>query len=258
MCFSEAMSWSFTVLGFGGAAFIYRYIPNMYFIAHTIAYFAIMELTQALTYRVLDDCNPWNKFYTIIGGLHICFQPLVTNFMASNEYYDKPIIRERFLFVCRLSALFGIWMFARSVVEIYGITKSIVPDSCTFTYATETLRGTDLCSYRAKYHMGWHFPMADNHYWWPSMNLHCFLSFGPMLVHLEDYTMVIKAFILMLTGPILAAWFTDDTSEQAAIWCLYSVGHLLAAGLIHFFVVMKGKYIFVGFKYDIYTLRFID
>ena len=59
-------------------------------------------------------------------------------------------------------------MLVRICVEVFGITKSFATESCTFTYATEPLSGTDLCSYCGKLHMGWHFPIADHSYWWPS------------------------------------------------------------------------------------------
>ena len=243
MCFTQTMSWVFTVLGFGGAAFIYRYIPSMYFIAHTIFYFAWMELLQALTYPYLDQCdNWWNKVLTFIGMVHVCFQPLVTNFMAANEVKNNPVHYERFMFACRLSILFGFWMMARVLFEMFGITKSSVSDECKYTYNSESLRGTNLCSYTGHVHMGWHYPMADNHYFWPSINLHAFLSFGPFAVHPEEPVMIFKCIMLILTGPLFAMYLTPDNSEVAAVWCLYSVGHLLTAGLLHFFFVNGGKF----------------
>jgi hypothetical protein len=54
--------------------------------------------------------------------------------------------------------------------------------------------------------------------------------------------MIFKCMMLILTGPLFAMYLTPDNSEVAAVWCLYSVGHLLTAGLLHFFFVMGGKF----------------
>lgn len=165
MCFTETVSWVFTGLAWISAAFIYKYIPSMYFFGHTFLFLSVMELLQALSYPLMDQCdNFWNQLLTFLSFTHICFQPIVLNYLAANEYKHIPAYYERYLFSCRLSALWGVWMFARGVSEMSGITKSNMPDECKFTYANEFIRGTNLCTYRGRLHLGWSVPMADNHY----------------------------------------------------------------------------------------------
>lgn len=241
MCFTEYMSWTMTAAGVGGGLFIYRYIPNMKFIAHVMFYFAIMEALQGLTYLVIDECSFWNKVLTALGGIHICFQPLVTSYMAAMEHED-PKMKAKFWFMCRLSVIGGLLMFFRVFFEVNGITKS-VRHSCEYTpYEVEPLRGQEMCSVRGKYHMAWNFPAADVNYYFPSLNMHFFLSFAPFFAHPEDPVMIAKGLILILTGPLVGEYFSGpNRGEVAAIWCLYSVGHLFAAAMVHFFVVNKGK-----------------
>lgn len=241
MCFTEYMSWTMTAAGVGGGLFIYRYVPNMKFIANVMFYFAIMEALQGMTYWVIDECSFWNKVLTALGGLHICFQPLVTSYMGAMESED-PKMKAKFWFNARLSAVGGILLFLRVFCEVNGFTKS-QRNQCEYApYEVEHLRGQEMCSVRGKYHMAWTFPAADVSYYFPSINLHGFLSFAPFFAHPEDPVMIAKGLILILTGPLVGEYLSGPIKgEVAAIWCLYSVGHLFAAGMVHFFVVNKGK-----------------
>jgi hypothetical protein len=200
-----------------------------------------MEALQGFTYLVLDDCSFWNKVLTALGGIHICFQPLVTSYMGAMESED-PKMKAKFWFMCRLSAVGGLWMFMRVFLEVNGFTKS-QRHVCEYSpYETEHLRGQEMCSVRGKYHMAWNFPAADISYYVPSINLHAFLSFAPFFAHPEDPVMIAKGAILILTGPLVGELFAGpNKGEVAAIWCLYSVGHLFAAAMVHFFIVNKGK-----------------
>jgi len=142
------------VIGVSVTIIIRKFVPRLNFLGHTIFYFSLMELIQAALYPVLDQCdNWWNQLVTFLGIAHICFQPFVMNWLAAQEQKHNPVYYGRFMFACRLSFLFGVWLMARSIFEIVGITKSIVPEECKFTYRTEMLRGTKLCSYTGKVHL---------------------------------------------------------------------------------------------------------
>ena len=229
------------IAGLSGGIFIYRYIPNMKFVANVMFYFTMMEFLQALTYLVIDECSFWNKFLTALGGIHICFQPLVTSYMGAMEAAD-PKMKAKMWFMCRLSVVGGILMFLRVFLELNGFTKSQRQECEYMPYDSEHLRGPEMCSVRGKYHMAWNFPMADVNYYFPSINMHFFLSFAPFFAHPEDPEMIAKGVILILTGPIMGEYFSGPNKGEApAIWCLYSVGHLFAAAMVHYFVVNKGK-----------------
>jgi len=236
------MSWVMAVIGFSFTIIVRKFVPRLNYLGHIVFYFAVMEVFQAALYPVLDQCdNWWNQLITSLAMAHVCFQPFVLNWLAAQELKFNPVYYDRFMFACRLSFLFGLWLMARMIVETVGITKSIVPEECKFTYNTEMLRGTQLCSYTGKVHLGWHIPMADNHYFWPSINLHAFMSFAPFAVHPEEPAMIFKAVMLILLGPLLAIYIAPDHSEAAAVWCLYSVALLISSSMLQFFLIDGGK-----------------
>jgi hypothetical protein len=79
MCFTENMSLSVGILGILSSIYFYIYKKNVY-ASLGIGYFSLMEILQFFQYKVVDQCdNPINKLLTIIGYLHICFQPLFAN-----------------------------------------------------------------------------------------------------------------------------------------------------------------------------------
>src|SRR4051812_37524971 len=73
-----------------------------------LGYFSLMELLQAFTYSVIDDCiNPTNQIATLLGYLHITFQPFFINAVAL--YFIPEAIRKRIAIpvymLCFLGAL---------------------------------------------------------------------------------------------------------------------------------------------------------
>jgi hypothetical protein len=215
----------------------------MSFFGHTFIFLSGIELLQALSYPLLDQCdNFWNQLLTFLSLTHICIQPTVLNWLAAQEYKANPAYYERYLFSCRLSALWGVWFLARASAEISGITKSNIPDECKFTYANEMIRGTNLCTYTGRLHLGWSVPLADNHYFWPSIHMHGFFMYCTLLVNPEDPTMIFKGLMMLILGPVLGLYLTPDGGEAGAIWCLQSVGHMFIGAVAHFFLVNGGKF----------------
>ena len=77
MCFSENISLTIGLIGIISS--IYFYPKNIY-ASIGIGYFALMEILQYFQYKVINECNnKYNKFLTILGEIHICFQPLFFN-----------------------------------------------------------------------------------------------------------------------------------------------------------------------------------
>ncbi len=55
-----------------------------------LAYFSLMEALQAYTYTVIDQCGlASNQIATILGYLHIAFQPFFINLMSMYFIPDK-------------------------------------------------------------------------------------------------------------------------------------------------------------------------
>ena len=59
-----------------------------------LAYFSSMEALQAFTYSMIDQCAlPSNQIATLLGYLHIVFQPFVIKMLSM--YFIPAAVRER-------------------------------------------------------------------------------------------------------------------------------------------------------------------
>src|SRR5437763_17098815 len=55
-----------------------------------LGYFSLMELLQAFTYSVIDQCGlPSNQIATLLGYLHIAFQPFFINAVSMHFIPDQ-------------------------------------------------------------------------------------------------------------------------------------------------------------------------
>ena len=77
MCFNATISLTIGIVGILSCLYFYK--KNIY-ASIGIGYLALMEILQFFQYRVINQCNNnYNKFLTILGYIHICFQPLFFN-----------------------------------------------------------------------------------------------------------------------------------------------------------------------------------
>ena len=82
MCWSGEASAVLAVTGFASTAYFYKKGESKVLCA-ALAYFSLMELLQAYTYTVIDECfNPNNQIATFLGYMHIAFQPFFVNAVA--------------------------------------------------------------------------------------------------------------------------------------------------------------------------------
>eukprot|EP00349_Pseudokeronopsis_sp_Brazil_P006888 CAMPEP_0202971078 /NCGR_PEP_ID=MMETSP1396-20130829/23249_1 /ASSEMBLY_ACC=CAM_ASM_000872 /TAXON_ID= /ORGANISM="Pseudokeronopsis sp., Strain Brazil" /LENGTH=171 /DNA_ID=CAMNT_0049700069 /DNA_START=453 /DNA_END=968 /DNA_ORIENTATION=- len=94
--------------------------------------------------------------------------------------------------------------------------------------STEWLRGEILCTYKNEKmtHLGWSVPMADPSYYVMGASIHSFLMFAPFFVLYEKKGMIIQGLFLFITGPMMAAYISDNLMEQASIWCFFSIAQI--------------------------------
>ena len=77
MCFSENISLTIGLIGILSSVYFYN---KSIYASIGIGYFALMEIIQFFQYKVINQCkNDYNKFLTVIGYIHICFQPFFIN-----------------------------------------------------------------------------------------------------------------------------------------------------------------------------------
>lgn len=211
MCFSGNISLAFAVLAFVSAAYFYK---KSKYAAIGIFYFGIMELLQYFQYQVIDKCvDPWNKFLTKVGYLHICFQPLMINVMLAA--FSGGVLNYPFIYA---SVVAGILMASRMIP---------VDDADLCDGRNEPLCGKKTCTFMGDRHLAWNVRLraAGKNWFTPSIGLHFFLWVVPTLIAFK-----LKPIIaLILTGPFMVWLFTGNIHEAPAIWCYTSVMQILMA-----------------------------
>jgi len=231
MCFDQTTSFSFAAVGLFLAWYVHHYTLNTK-LAVGIFWFFLMEFLQGFQYFFIDDCNhTWNKILTLLGFIHICYQPYFTHIINSS-LTRNPKYLEQYKIVLRLCLLGGTMLLGRYFLAEFS-TTAISSDFGDWLKATpqegscrttEWLRGESLCTYRGKYHLAWSVPMYDVSYWSPSAAIHSFLMFGPFFVMKKN--MIIQGFFLWGFGPLLASFITPNLQEQASIWCFFSIAQI--------------------------------
>ena len=194
----------------------YKKEPSPLWIA--LGYFSSMELLQAYTYIYINDCaSPANQIATLLGYLHITFQPFFINALSMHfipQEKAKKIAPWAYS-VCFFSVII-------MLIQLYPFDWA---GSCN---AERTLCGPKLCSVSGEWHIAWEVPTN---------------SIGDFFTHTPSHgfpTYLLAAFIVpllygswrmtvyhALVGPILADVLTNNLNEWPAVWCLLSIGILL-------------------------------
>jgi len=219
MCWSGEASAALATIGAATTAYAaYKNEPRPLWLA--LGYFTLMEGLQAYTYAVIDECSaPANQVATLLGYLHIVFQPFFIN-MLSLHFVPEHISRKIspiVFFICFFSAIF-------MLVQLYPFSWA---GHCN---DLRPLCGDALCSFSGNWHIAWSLPLN---------------GIGNIFVGipiLEDgfVTYVLASFLLPILygswrvttyhyvmGPFLALQLTNNINEWPAIWCLLSIGLLL-------------------------------
>ena len=224
MCWSGEASAVLATVGLTSTAYFY-YKKESIPLCVALGYFSLMELLQAYTYLVIDQCdNPANQIATLLGYLHIAFQPFFIN--AVSLYFIPEEVRKK------ISGLVYSLCFAATVLFIMRIYPFEWAKSCTevsyriallgsyFDAFNAPFCGSRICSVSGDWHIAWELPTISH----PILdNAYIFVSFILPLVY-GAWRITLYHFIV---GPLLAYLTTNNLNEWAAVWCLYSIGLLL-------------------------------
>jgi hypothetical protein len=206
MCFSERISLGLGVTGIAAVLFIYARTKNAY-ASIGLAYFALMEIIQYFQYKVIDQCNnKTNRYLTILGYLHICFQPLFFNLWLF-AFTVKPIVQYLYM------SFFGGMMLASRLFYVNKLCDA----------SHEPLCGKRTCSVSGKRHIAWNVRLRAPDWVTPSISLHFFLWVFPALSMFQ----LKPAVAVMLTAPYFGYLLTNNIHEQPAIWCYTFVMQLI-------------------------------
>ena len=200
MCFSERISLGIGLTGIVSSWYIYARTKNMY-AAVAILYFALMEIIQYLQYKVIDQCgNKYNQYLTILGYLHICFQPLFFNLWLF-AFTAKPIVQ--YLYI----SFFGGLLLAS---RLFYVTNNTLCDA-----SNEPLCGKRTCAVSGERHIAWNVRLRASDWITPTISLHFFLWIFPALAMFQLKPML----AVLLTGPYFGYFLTNNIHERPAIWC---------------------------------------
>tara|TARA_Y100000389_G_C17335284_1_gene450307 strand:+ start:185 stop:832 length:648 start_codon:yes stop_codon:yes gene_type:complete len=208
MCFSKNISLAIGLTGLLSS--IYFYKKNI-FASVGIGYFALMEILQFFQYDVIDQCNNnYNKFLTYLGYLHICFQPLFFNLWLF-AFTKKP----NFTFIY-LSFFAGLLLLTR----IFYVEDNELCDE-----KNEPLCGKKTCSISGEKHIAWNIRLRSpgKNWFTPSIGLHFFMWVIPVLTIVKFKPIL----AMILTGPYLGMFLTNNIHEQPAIWCYTAIGQMI-------------------------------
>jgi hypothetical protein len=214
MCFSENIS---LVIGLTGILSSFYFFKKNIYASLGIGYFALMEIIQFFQYKVIDQCNnDYNKFLTVLGYIHICFQPLFVNLWLY-AFTKKP----NFIFLY-MSFFAGLLLMSR----LFFVEDHELCDG-----NNEPLCGKKTCAFSGNRHIAWNLRLRAPGSGWttPSIGLHFFMWVIPALSIFQ-----IKPLLaLLLTGPYLGYILTNNIHEQPAIWCYTAIGQML---LTYYFI----------------------
>jgi len=221
MCWSGEASAALAAGGFAGAAYFYRKgeAPEL---CLALTYFSGMEALQAFTYSVINQCaNPDNQIATLLGYLHISFQPFFIN--AVSMHFIPAAVRKKIQYFVYGLCFLASWLF---IMRLYPFqwappcydVKYTLPFIHSF-HPSIPFCGKIICSNSGSWHIAWEIParyvfLFDNSYVWVAFLLP--LLYGSWRMTLYH----------IISGPFLAWLTTNNANEWAAVWCLYSIGLL--------------------------------
>lgn len=216
MCFSFQMSAALAGLGVGAAGGVWWQSRNTK-LTIAILYFTLMEALQAIQYLFIADnlndskCQTVaNRGLTLLGYIHICFQPYFTNlyFQSCRPALGKAWPHEEVAWkiigrLCLAQACLGL-------LRLNGNGDSL-----------DMLDGPTLCTYKGTLHLAWSLPLKYPSYFLPGLGLQCFMMFVPVLA-IGGLAEIDAVTFLFATGPLLATYLTTNRHEVASIWCFFS------------------------------------
>lgn len=216
MCWSIGSSIVGASIGIAGAGWTaYKKLP--FAVWGFLAYLALMEILQAITYTVLNQCDhPVNQILTMLAYFHITAQPFFVN--ALNMYFIPDQIRKKIQYpvylLCSVSAVI-------MLLQLYPFEWA---GKCILG---QTFCGTRLCAVTGTWHLAWDIPIngigdvAPDSFFWPfPLTMIVYLSVVFLLPIL--YGSWKLSLFIFVVGPFLVQFLTSNVNEQPAVWCLLS------------------------------------
>lgn len=217
MCWSGEASAVLASVGIGSTLYAaYKKEPAALWM--TLGYFSLMELLQAYTYSVIDKCAlPSNQVATLLGYLHIVFQPFFINAMAMHFIPQRITIKiAPWVYAC---------CFLNAVFMLIQLYPFVWAGHCT---SGHSLCAQQLCSVSGNWHIAWQVPTNDLGEWFSTPLFRSFptFSFVAFIIPIIYGSWRFNLYHFLM-GPVLTILLTDNMNERPAVWCLLSIAFLL-------------------------------
>lgn len=212
MCWSGEASAVLATVGLGTTAYLVhkKESPKLYL---PLGYFALMELLQAFTYTVINRCDdPLNRILTLLGYLHIVFQPFFGNMISL--YFIPADISRRIKPTVRICCLLG------AIAMSAKLFQSPTLGTCHLKF--EPLCSSILCSTSGNWHIAWNLPFNGL-----PMAITIYMLVGFALPILYG-SWKIQTWHLFF-GPGLAILMNTQNNEWPAVWCLLSISLIMTS-----------------------------
>lgn len=201
----------------------------------TLGYFSLMELLQAFTYQVINQCgSETNQVLTLLGYLHICFQPFFVNALSM---YFLPEKKKANIAI----PAYGV-CFVASIIMIIQLQHFSWAGPCV---QGEPLCAKMLCSVSGNWHIAWDLPLNGLALTFKT----AFFTFRvPAFIAAYFVASFLMPFIYgawrgtvfhLVMGPFLAWLTTDNMNEWPAVWCLLSIGIIMLVIKVRFSPLLR-------------------
>lgn len=224
MCWSGEASTVLAAIGLGSTGYFY-YKKEPPALCFALGFFSLMEALQAYTYTVIDQCDdPGNQVATLLGYIHIAFQPFFIN--AVSMYFIPEKVKEKITpmvytvcFIATVCLLIRVYPFHWALACFETQTRFLFFNDYIGSF-TMPFCGQRVCSTSGAWHIAWEIPASANLI---LFNMYVVAAFVMPILY-GSWRMTAYH---LVTGPFLAYLTTNNPNEWAAVWCLYSIGLLL-------------------------------
>jgi hypothetical protein len=209
MCFSEKWARNLSVLGVAMICYriLYKY-PTTAIV--TVAFYTVMEISQYLQYRVLDQCdNPWNQNLTKFTWFLQWVQPLMWNIV-----YLKITKSNKNVF--HLSIALSLILFITGMMRVfnYSNTKSITHEL--------QVKGEN-CAVSGEKHLMWRNNAQTFYGLEPNWFAYLLLFFVPTL-WITPFKKGLYIFVCQLSLVLITLLILGKLDDQMpSTWCLLSI-----------------------------------
>ena len=212
MCWSAPASIILTSAGLGGTIYAVKQKKSK-LLWLPLLYFSLMEGLQVVQYFFIDQCGLYiNQLLTVLGFIHIAFQPFFINAFAL-YFVPKKFAKKIAPWVYTICFLATVAM----LLQLYPF-HAVGSSASACIPGQQEMCGNNLCTVSGEWHLAWNIPLSMYPH---SIYISSFFLF-PLLYGSWKITLV-----SFLIGPLLVSSLSSNINERPAIWCFLSVAYIL-------------------------------